>query len=207
MGIGYKTSWLAVQHATPQDVADALGLDHRLATDWASGTEAAYRHGVFVARPHPQWTIAHSRIHLPPDLDASSPDFPQWLLSLSAKLGDLQFFATDRIGDYHAWARVDANRLTRAYCYIGERGEVPLHLGERTDIEVELGVGERWLEDGWQDWQEPEWDAWFAAMPNESHVMRIAQQWGICPLEIPEESVTTPGIYGLPPGIAPHRDG
>jgi hypothetical protein len=206
LGIGYKTSWLAVRHAAPQDVADALGLVQCEAMDWTRGTETAYRRGVYVARPHPEWTIAHSRIHLPVEADAANPDFPDWLLALSANLGDLQFFATDRIGDYHAWARVDAGRLTRAYCYIGVIGEVPLHIGERGAIEVELGIGHRWLEDGWRQWQESEWDEWHAAMPSERHVMAIARQWSICPLDIPEESVTDPGIYGLTPAVAAVED-
>ncbi len=154
---------------------------------------AAYRRGVFVARPVPNWTIAHSRIHLTPVTDATDPRFPTWLQTLSRQLGDVQYFATARIGEYHAWAKVESGELTRAYCYIGERGEVPLHLGEPTDIEKELGVGQRWLEDGWQDWQEPDWDDWFAAMPREDHVMRIAERWGICPLDIAGDSVNPQG--------------
>ncbi|MFE4425455.1 hypothetical protein, partial [Streptomyces sp. NPDC056817] len=162
MGIGYKTSWLAVQDAAPEVVADALGLRHRRIVDWEGGTSAAYRQGVFVARPVSDWTIAHSRIHLPPGTDATDPSFPAWLQMLSTRLGDVQYFATDRIGEYHAWAKVESGGLTRAYCYIGERGEVPFHIGEPSDVERDLGVGQRWLEEGWQDWQEPEWDAWFA---------------------------------------------
>ncbi|MFD3453685.1 hypothetical protein ACFWVC_16070 [Streptomyces sp. NPDC058691] len=203
MGIGYKTSWLAVRDAGPEEVADALGLRHRRSMDWQGGTEVAYRNGVFVARPVAEWTIAHSRIHLLPETDATQPHFPAWLRSLSTRLGDLQFFTTDRIGEFHAWARVDAGELTRAYCYFGQRGDVPLRLGEPTDIERELGVGERGLEEGRHDWQESDWDAWFAAMPNEGHVMRIARSWGICPLDIPDDSVTLPGIHGLPPGVEP----
>ncbi|MEU6068599.1 hypothetical protein ABZ864_30110 [Streptomyces sp. NPDC047082] len=203
MGIGYKTSWLAVQDAAPEEVADALGLRHRRIVDWASGTSAAYRQGVFVARPVPEWTIAHSRIHLPPGSDATEPGFSAWLQTLGRRLGHVQFFATDRIGEYHAWAKFESGGFTRAYCYIGERGEVPLHIGEPTDVEMELGVGRRWLEDGWQDWQEREWDAWFAAMPREDHVMRIAEAWSICPLRIPDSAVNAPGIYGFPSGVEP----
>ncbi|MGW3628293.1 hypothetical protein [Streptomyces sp. NPDC000880] len=203
MGIGYKTSWLAVQDAAPEKAADALCLQHRRVVDWTGGTSAAYRRGVFVARPVPNWTIAHSRIHLTPVTDATDPRFPAWLQTLSKQLGDVQYFATDRISEYHAWAKVESGELTRAYCYIGERGEVPLHLGEPTDIEKELGVGQRWLEDGWQDWQEPDWDDWFDAMPGEDHVMRISERWGICPLDIADDSVNPPGIYGFPPGVDP----
>ncbi|TKA09601.1 hypothetical protein FCI23_22365 [Actinacidiphila oryziradicis] len=203
MGIGYKTSWLAVQDAAPEEVADALGLQHRHIMDWVGGTSAAYRQGVFVARPVPDWTIAHSRIHLPSGSDATDPRFPAWLQTLSTQLGDVQYFATDRIGEYHAWAKVESGELTRAYCYSGMQGDVPLHLGEPTEVERELGVGGHWLEDGWQEWQEPEWDAWLAAMPREGDVMRIAERWGICPLDIPDDSVDPPGIYGFPSGVEP----
>ncbi|SCE22800.1 hypothetical protein GA0115240_144873 [Streptomyces sp. DvalAA-14] len=168
--------------------------------DWAGGTKAAYRQGVFVARPVADWTVAHGRIHLPPGIEAGDPGFTAWLGALSTALGDLQFFATDRIGEYHAWAKVESGELTRAYCFNGTRGDVPLHLGELTDIERELGVGLRWLEEGWQEWQEPEWDAWHAVMPDEADVMRIAERWSFCPLDVRDESVDSAGIYGLPPG-------
>ncbi|MFF3563046.1 hypothetical protein ACFYXS_23675 [Streptomyces sp. NPDC002574] len=206
MGIGYKTSWLAVRDAAPGEVADALGLRHRRTTDWQDGTAAAYRQGVFVARPVAAWTIAHGRVHLPCGTDATEPGFPDWLRSLGTRLGDVQFFSTDRIGECHAWARVDADELTRAYCYIGERDDVPLDIGEPTDVERELGVG-RSRPDGWRDWQDAEWDAWHAATPGEDDVMRIARRWGICPLDIPDDSVTLPGVHGFPPGVEPPRAG
>ncbi|MEU1617314.1 hypothetical protein ABZ479_08405 [Streptomyces sp. NPDC005722] len=200
MGFGYKTSWLAVRSATPEEVADALDLRHRRIAGWTDGTEAAYRQGVFVARPVADWTVAHGRIHLTPE--ATEPGFTAWLETLGKRLGDLQFFATDRIGEYHAWAKVESGELTRAYCYVGMRGEVPLHVGEPTAIERELGVGQRRLEDGWRDWQEAEWDAWHAAMPVEFDVMRIARNWGLCPLDIPDDAVA-PGIHGFPSGVEP----
>ncbi|MGW7611353.1 hypothetical protein ACWGKW_29655 [Streptomyces sp. NPDC054766] len=205
MSFGYKTSWLAVRDAAPEEVADALGLQNRRIMDWIDGTNAAYRQGVFVARPVPGWTIAHGRIHLAVGTEATDPRFPAWLQMLSTQLGDVQFFATDRIGEYHAWAKAESGALTRAYCYIGMSGDVPLHIGEPTGVELELGVGQRWLEDGWQDWRESELDAWSAAMPSEHHVMRIAQNWGICPLDIPDDAVDVPGIHGFPPGVEPSR--
>ncbi|MFC1431010.1 hypothetical protein ACEZDB_10140 [Streptacidiphilus sp. N1-3] len=203
MGIGYKTAWVAVRDAAPEVVADALGLRHREEMGWTDGTEAAYRQGVFVARaePDPTWTLAHGRIHLTAGFNAADPWFPDWLRSLSAQLGEIQFFSTDRIGDCHGWARADAGELTRAYYYGNDA--VPLHVGDRTDIERELGVGERQLEDGWQSWGDQEWDAFMNAMPCEQDVMRIAERWSVCPLHIPEESVTDRGIHGFPAGFEP----
>jgi hypothetical protein len=37
-------------------------------------------------------------------------------------------------------------------------------------------------------------------MPREGDVMRIAERWGICPFDIPDDSVNSPGIYGVPAG-------
>ncbi|MFJ4845961.1 hypothetical protein [Streptomyces sp. NPDC088733] len=203
MGIGYKTSWLAVRDAGPEEVADALGLRHRRAMGWQDGTEAAYRQGVFVARPVAAWTIAHGRVHLPAGTDATEPGFPDWLRSLGARLGDLQFFTTERVSEFHAWARVDAGELTRAYCCVGMHDDIPLRLGEPTDVERELGVGLRRMEERRQDWQEADWDAWYEATPGEDDVMDIARRWGVCPLDIPDGSVVLPGVHGFPPGIEP----
>lgn len=202
MGIGYKTAWLALPTASPEAVADALDLRHRRTMDWTSGTDAAYRQGVFVARPVTSWTLAHGRIHLPGAFEASDPRFPDWMRRLSSQLGEVQFFLTDRIGEHHAWARAVDGELTRAY-YFGD-ANVPLHVGEPTDIERELGVGHGWLEEGWQTWEGADWDAFLKTAPFERHVMQIAQRWSICPLEIPEEAVSEPGIYGFPPNTDPH---
>ncbi|MEU6230048.1 hypothetical protein [Streptomyces sp. NPDC047042] len=197
MGIGYKTSWLAVPGGDNEQVADALGLLERVTMDWEAGTEAAYRRGVFVATPVDGWTLAHGRVHLTAGVVDYGPSLLSWLRSLGHQLGDLQFFHTDRISEYHAWARVEAGEVVRAYCY---DGGVPLRLGEPTEIERQLGVGIRGMEEGRSSWDEAEWDDWYAAMPVERHVMAIARNWGICPPEIPDAPPTGDGIYGFPPG-------
>jgi hypothetical protein len=201
MGIGYKTAWLAVPTASPEAVADALGLRYRQTMDWTSGTHAAYRQGVFVARPVDSWTLAHGRVHLPGAFEASDPRFPDWIRQLSDQLGEVQYFVTDRVSEHHGWARAIDGELMRAYYF--SDANVPLHFGDPTDIECELGVGHRWLDEGWQTWGEAEWDAFFETTPCELHVMDIAQRWSICPLEIPEDALAEPGIYGFPPGIEP----
>lgn len=205
MSFGFKTSWLAVRNAGPEDVADALDLRHRQRVDWETGTELAYRHGVFVARPVPEWTLAHGRIHLLHETEPAHPDFAGRLRALAARVGDLQYFRTERVTDYHTWAKVESGELTRAYCYIGMSGEVPLRLGEPTAIERELGVGLVGREEVRQGWGDAEWDAWNAAMPTEQEVMRIAADWSVCPPLIEDDSVTVPGIHGLPPGIEPEH--
>jgi hypothetical protein len=72
-----------------------------------------------------------------------------------------------------------------------------------TDIENELAVGTRTFGEEARTWDQAQWDAFYCTVPRERHVMAVARSWSICPHDIPEESVTQPGIYGFPPGIEP----
>ena len=105
--------------------------------------------------------------------EASDLRFPDWIRQLSDRLGEVQYFVTDRVSEHHGWARAIDGELMRAY-YFGD-ANVPLHLGDPTDIECELGVGHRWLDEGWQTWGDAEWDAFFETTPCELHVMDIAR--------------------------------
>lgn len=197
-GFGFKTSWLAVRGRSPERVADALGLTGRRVLDWAAGTGLAYRQGVYVAAPLGEWTLAHGRLHLLPGFDATEPAFPGWLRGMSLLPGEVQFFACERVPDYHAWASARDGEIERAYCFIGERGEVPLFLGEPTPAEIETGIGVCPREAGWESWSEADWDGWFTTTPSEHHVMAIAGRWSVDPSRIDNDAMTGPGIHGLP---------
>ncbi|GIJ34976.1 hypothetical protein [Micromonospora sediminimaris] len=201
-GFSYKTSWLAVRNRTPSEVADALELQDRKILDWATGTDRAYQRGVYVATPVPGWTLAHGRLHLPTGFDATEPPFPGWLRQLSRHLGEVQFFANERVPDYHAWARARHGELLRGYCFNGKRGEVPLFVGTPTADEIELGVGLRGMEPGWERWSDDEWTAWYETTPSESDVMAMAGRWSTDPSAIDDATVTEGGIYGLPPSVS-----
>jgi hypothetical protein len=201
VGFGYKTTWLAVRNRTPGEVADALGLRDREVLDWATGTERAYIDGVYVATPVPGWTLAHGRRHVPPDFDATDPRFPDRLRALSRLLGEVQFFANERVPEYHAWALARDGQLLRAYCYVGERGEVMMFAGEPTADEVRLGIGIRDSEPARENWGDDEWEAWFATTPHEADVMAMAGCWSVDPTTIDHVAVTDPGIFGLPPWV------
>ncbi|HEV2635639.1 MAG TPA: hypothetical protein VGX23_10870 [Actinocrinis sp.] len=86
--------------------------------------------------------------------------------------------------------------------WLAVRGATPLDVADAPS-RSSWASEHRWPEDGGQAWQESEWDAWFASMPREDHVMMVAQQWGISPLDILDDSVTESGIYGFPSGFEP----
>lgn len=198
MGFGYKTSWLAVPGRSTEDVADALGLSDRSRVDFARGTELAYQTGVYVAPPIGGWTLAHGAHDLSLYFDGTDPRFSDRLSALSLRLGEVRFFGTHRVPEYHAWAWASDGRLIRAYCYIGERGEVPLFIGAPTEAERIADVGTRSLDGDTGRWTDDDWEAWYETVPRESDVMRIAGAWSIDPGDIDDREVSGEGWYGNP---------
>ncbi|MEV6967782.1 hypothetical protein AB0M47_22005 [Hamadaea sp. NPDC051192] len=193
MGFGYKTSWLAVRDRTVADVADALGLRDRQPMDWATGVDLAYGQGVYLGSAIPEWTIAHSRRDLP--LSAYDSGFVEQLADLSRSLGEVQFFANERVIGYHAWAIARAGEVLRAYCYIGEQGEIPLFVGDPTADEIRIGKGVLGPVADYADWSDDEAEAWVRTTPSEGDVLLMAAAWSFDPNTIDDAAVTTLGLY------------
>ncbi|MET8906098.1 hypothetical protein [Micromonospora sp. NPDC004551] len=196
MGFGFKTTWLAVRKRSPEEVADALQLADRERLPWDEGTDRAYVSGVYVAGPVDGWTLAHGRRGLAPlDYSAADPRFPEWLAALSVRLGEIQFFVNERGWFAHGWAHAIDGVVLRAFATFD--GDIPLFLGEPTPAELEVGKGLRGYADDWRDWQEEDWDAWYASAPDEHDVLKLAARWSLNPLLVDGEHVD-PGIYGMP---------
>ncbi|WP_290857292.1 hypothetical protein [Hamadaea sp.] len=158
-----------------------------------TGVDLAYSEGVYVASPIPGWTIAHSRLDLP--LSAYDQGFVEWLGDLSRSLGEVQFFASERTVEYHAWALAREGEVLRAYCYVGEQGEIPLFVGDATADEVRIGKGVLGPIPDSADWSDEDADAWFATTPAEGDVMQVAAAWSLDPSTLDDETVT--GLYGV----------
>lgn len=177
VSFGYKATWIAVRSEDPAAVARALGLKNVKVASWADGVERADRlRGVFVSPPVDGWVLALGKL---PDADGEA--FESFLADLSRHLGQVFFFATHRVVEYHAWAAADAGRITRAFAFIGDQGEFPLNIGDRLPKETELGVGEPDME----------------SAPDEDHVLAIAAALTINPLELEQhEDAVGPGLFG-----------
>jgi hypothetical protein len=61
----------------------------------------------------------------------------RFVVDLSRKLGQVQFFSASRILHRHAWVRVEGGRVVRAYAWAGE---TLWSQGPRTPAEKELGL-------------------------------------------------------------------
>ncbi|HEY2790824.1 MAG TPA: hypothetical protein VGJ28_00620, partial [Micromonosporaceae bacterium] len=158
----------AVRSRSTAEVADGLALGGRRPMSYADGTDAAYDSGVFVAPPIGEWTLAHGT-ELSDDIEPLGSDFLPWLAKLSRHLGEVQYFGTHRVSEWHQWARADSGTVLRAFGYAD--GEVMLSVGEPTAAEIDID-------------------------PDEEDVLRIAGQWSVNPGEIDDEAVAEPGLFG-----------
>ncbi len=167
-GFGYKIEWLAVRHRGAESVAAVLGL--------GGLAPAAYSGRWLITPPVDGWTLAAS-IDMEPPADSR---FVSWLAGLSASLGEVQYFGTHRVVEYHCWGLASGGVVSRVFGYLGERDEVLRQVGERTPEERALGVG--WVPDDawWDEWNETEDDdTW--PWPTEETVMRLAGRWSVDP--------------------------
>lgn len=193
-GFGFKTAWIAVRDRDPAQVAEALELTQARPMDWVTGTDLAYKRGVYVAPRLGAWTLAHGdlfRTCLSPEHDELSP----WLVQLSRALGEVQSFHTHRVSEAHQWAYAIDGDLRRAYATCGMTGE-DHSIGEPTDAERAIGKGIRTMPEDVSEWTDEDWDAFNKTVPNELDVMKIAERWSIDPSAIRNEDVRGDGVYG-----------
>ncbi|MBM3495713.1 MAG: hypothetical protein FJX72_15520 [Armatimonadetes bacterium] len=187
---GFKMSWLAVRSSDGLAIASALGFAQLERASWAQGIEAAYAGGVFITPPINGWTLVAGE-SVAPDVEQSDGGWRSRLIDLSRRFGEVQMFASHRVVELHAWARARSGVLERAYCYIGESGEVPYDDGERTNAERDLGFsfGDSDGADA-NGGSHGERDDQF---PDEDSVMALAAKWSVSPVELSEQS-SPPGL-------------
>ena len=182
MSFGYKTAWFAIRTSDTEAVARALGLRHLAPASAEAAIAAGYREPgkVFVTPAIDGWTLAMSSDFL--DLaDGTPPVFAGMLPKLSAELGtEVQFFASHRVAEAHAWGRAAQGDLSRAYTYNGCNGEVQIDLGGRTPEENALG--HRFFHPSSPEANDDAyWERDDLRHANEEDVMAVAGAWSINP--------------------------
>jgi hypothetical protein len=126
-------SWLVIRGRNPQDVQAALGLNNPKPCTWTKGLASEQK--LFIAPPVNGWILIVGA-GLPDPADDVDACF-RFLLDLSRKLGQVQFFSANRVLGYHAWVRVEAGRVVRAYAWAGK---TVWNQGIKTRAELELGM-------------------------------------------------------------------
>ena len=164
---GYKCNWLCVKASSPLEVIERLGLKNPEPSNWDKGIEMAYNGYRFVSPVLDGYVLV---VNFGMDILTLAPE----LLDEKAKLfPELQFFVTQRVSDYHAWARYINGVMIRGYGWSGCDGTVFLNEGEFTPEEVRLGfINLLPSEDA--DWSKYK-------TPDEEYVLELAAAWGIDP--------------------------
>lgn len=164
---GYKCCWLCVKAGSPEEVIEKLALKNPEPANWDKGIEMAYNNYYFVSPVLDEYVLVvgwgSDIISLAPELlDDSAKKFPE-----------LQYFATHRVVDYHAWVKYVDGEMIRGYGYCGCDGVVLLNKGGLTPEEERMGFINL-IPDNECDWQQ--YDS-----PDEEYVMQIAAAWGVDP--------------------------
>lgn len=108
--------WLAFRGSSPERVQEALGLSRSVPCSWSEGMTG--EHEFFISPLVNGWVIVTGVAIPTPDDDVD--ECFHFLISLSRKLGHVQFFHAEKYLHHHAWARLDDGCVTRAYAWTGE---------------------------------------------------------------------------------------
>ncbi len=129
------TRWLAVRTGNPYLVQVALGLHKPTLCSWEEGLYAVAEQKLFISPPVRGWILVLGS-RLPDPADDVDRAF-RFILALSRKLGQVQFFSLNRAVNHHAWIKADHGGIVRAYAWAGR---TLWHQGDITPAEIELGM-------------------------------------------------------------------
>lgn len=124
-------SWLAIKTRSLHGVQAALGLHNPKPCSWSQGLEE----NLFVSPPVKGWILVTGSCLPEPgeDVDATF----RFVLGLSRRLGQVQFFCANRSSRHHAWVWAEGGHILRAYAWAGH---TLWNQGNRTGAENELGL-------------------------------------------------------------------
>jgi len=181
------TCWLAVKSQSLLAVQAALGLNNPTRCCWMEGLERK----LFIAPPVKGWVlVVGSGL---PDPSEDVDRCYRFVLHLSRKLGQVQFFSLSRVLNHHAWVRAEGGRIVRAYAWAGR---TIWKQGARTAAEADLQV--RCLEYG-EILERASFTQVDAVTANVDKVPLLAARWSLDPAGIDEQVFEQErGIAGEP---------
>jgi hypothetical protein len=169
----YPCRWLAIKSHNPGAVLEALQLTKASPCSWEEGLARTFDRKLFVSPPIHGWIIVLGTALPDPALDIDVCF--RFLLHLSRKLGQVQFFNMNRALSHHAWAILDKGTVLRAYAWAGQ---TLWNQGSPTAAEEHLAI--RFLEYG--EVLARKVTARFDPMAaNTEKVPLLAARWGIDP--------------------------
>jgi len=107
--------WLAVKSRSLLAVKSALGLSNAKPCSFTDGLLGEEK--LFIAPPVKGWILVTGS-GLPDPSEDVDKCF-RFIVHLSRRLGQVQFFSASRVVQHHAWIRADSGRIVRAYAWGG----------------------------------------------------------------------------------------
>jgi hypothetical protein len=177
--------WLAIHTANLHLVQSALEVQNPRSCVWGDVIGPFEPH-LFISPPVNGWILVTGS-DLPDPVDDVDQCF-LFLMRLSQKLGEVQFFVRNRAVSHHGWVKLDTGKVIRGYIWAGEtlwnqgavtgaEGELRLRSLPYEDSKAFLGLSE-------------------ALATNTERVNRLAGAWSIDPTLIEAGALEAKGISG-----------
>jgi hypothetical protein len=187
--------WLAVNSSNPAAVQSALALNNPTPCCWTEILTKLEEHKLFLSPPVAGWTLVMGQAL--PDPSGDVDDCFHFVRKLSRKLGQVQFFAVNRVLGHHAWVQAVDGRIERAYAWASE---TLWNQGEMTTAEIELGLrcfgyGEKRQLAGFGSLA-PE-------QANVEKVFSLAARWSVDPAAF--DNLALDGAHGIAGDRSPSR--
>ena len=135
MPLPMPVRWLAVRSSNTHLLREALRLPPGDGPSWSEALARARERALFVSPPWRGWTLVVGAAL--PDPGSDIDHLFRFLGRLSHTIGEVQFFAADRVLHHHAWAWWRDGTVVRAYAWAGE---TLWNQGERSLDERLLGL-------------------------------------------------------------------
>lgn len=180
--------WLAVKANNLRAVQSAFALHNPKPCSWIQGLAGDEK--LFIAPPVKGWVLVFGSGLPDPseDVDACF----RFVLDLSRKLGQVQFFSVSRVLHYHAWVKADSGKVLRAYAWAGH---TLWRQGHLTQAESDLGL--KCFD--YSESLERTFNGVDVIGANADKVPLLAARWSLDPARIDERFLETePGIAGEP---------
>jgi hypothetical protein len=179
---GYKQTWLTIASTESVAVARALNLTHAQPCTWEEGIRLAVPHQLFVSPPIQNWVFVLGQPLPRPDGHLLSQQIAPLLNRLSAEFGIAHYFSTNRVVEYHSWARSEDGKLVRGYAYLGERGET---LWDEGASRTETELGPALFDERSPEASDPAyWNRTDLQFADEESVMQMARRWCVAPSDL-----------------------
>ncbi len=173
---GRKITWLSIKSSDHESIVSHFKKQGKKSykTNMECGVHGSYASNIFVLPVLNNWTLV---IH--PNLGFSDTNDLNYLIDLSDKFGEVQFFGSHRVSSYSSWIRVVNSQILRAYGVAD--GETYFNIGDWSKEEV--GFREASIKRA-DDKEELDWingEGKLFSISDEDNVLAMAEKWSVNP--------------------------